>query len=701
MNDATAESFRKRAEELRREIIRHEKLYFVDAAPEISDRDFDRLVEELKGIETAHPELVTPDSPTRRVGGAATAFETVTHRVPMMSIDNSYSTGDIRDWVVRMEKIAGKRVFPIIGELKIDGISASLTYRDGVFQEGATRGDGRTGDLVTGNFRTIRGLPQRISDTRDMDLRGEVLVTRTRLDEINAARIAKGEEPFKNCRNLAAGTVKNLDPAVAAARKLQIRLYDIAQARELGFRTHREVLEFLDRNGFPVDPNNRTCRSVEEIEAFLSEMDSKRRTLEFDTDGVVLKVDDLDVRLELGATSKAPRWVMAFKYEQERAVSILKTVTWQVGRAQLTPVAELEPVELGGTTVSRASLHNLDQIREKDIRVGDRVVVEKAGFIIPYVVESLPASRTGSEIEISPPAVCPACQKPVEILRGTDPHDEGHGPGAPGGTILREPDPSSESTESTLVRCVNPGCPGILCRRVTYFVGQLGIENIGPQLVERLVEARYLEEVSDLFGLTREKLLAVERMGEKLADKILRNIETARKAPLASVIAAMGIPNVGKVAAEALAHKFGQLGRFRGASQESMREVFGIGEKVATSIAEFMNSPGIALWLDKLAAWWKGPDDEGGGLALPQVFAGKTFVVTGEATLPRREIEDLIKKHGGRVSSSVSPKTSFVLIGSLEGPAYVSTKKTKALQLGIRIIDEKELGRMAREEPAP
>ncbi len=671
-----------RLEELRTRIRRHEWLYYVKGEPDISDSEFDRLMAELREIEAAHPELVTPESPTQRVGGMAASFETERHRVPMMSLDNAYSPGDLADWIGRMQKIAGERIFPIVAELKIDGVSISLTYRDGRLMTGVTRGDGQTGDLVTGNIRTVRSVPLTIESRFDMDVRGEVWMPRSKLAALNHKRLEAGEELFKNCRNLASGSLKNLDPAVTAARELRVTVYDIAQARELGFASHWESLEFLGGQGFTANAPARLCHNLGDIKTYISDADGWRRELDFDIDGVVLKVDSLALRRELGETNKAPRWAVAFKFAQEQALTRLQSVIWQVGRMQITPVAVLEPVELGGTTVSRASLHNLDQIREKDIRIGDRVVVEKAGFIIPYVVEARRGERTGGEIPIEAPLVCPACGGATRVSRELE-------EGAP------------EAGESTVVRCVNASCQGMLARRVMYFVSMMEIENIGPQLIERLVAAGLVAEATDLFRLRREDLLGVERMGEKLADKILTNIEKARMRPLSNVIAALGIPNVGAVSAGDLAHRFPTLEAFRTAAAEELVSVPGIGEKVAQCITGFLAEPAHQAWMDRLAAWWIGvPPDEAPPAATP-TLAGMTFVITGEASVPRSELESLVKRHGGRISGSVSAKTSFLVIGSLEGPGYSSGKKTKAESLGIVIIDEHELKRMAQSKQEP
>jgi len=653
-----------RIETLRDEIRHHEYLYFVKAQPEITDQEFDALMRELIELERQFPELVAPDSPTQRVGEAVTSFNTVRHRVPMMSIDNSYSIGDVAEWLGRLEKMAGQSVFPIVAELKIDGVSGSFSYEKGVFTAAATRGNGIEGDLITENARTIRSLPLKINSELNLDIRGEIYTPRSVLVRLNEQRAAEGEEPFKNCRNLTAGTIKSLDPAVAASRSLQTMVYGIAQADELNFRSHSQSLKFLEDNGFKINFAYKICHSLEEIRGFIDEIEQKRRGFDFDIDGIVLKVDDLHLQQELGATSKAPRWALAYKYPQERAVSRLQEVIWQVGRSQLTPVAVLEPVELGGTTVSRASLHNIDQIREKDIRLGDAVVVEKAGYIIPYIVEALAERRTGQETEITPPEFCPACQGPIRVTNAID------------------------SEETTQVSCDNPACPGVVSRRVLHFITQLEIENFGPQLVDQLIEKKIIAQVEDIVDLQFMTLLNLERMGEKSAEKIVANIGAAANARLGQLISALGIANVGIVIADKIAAFFNQsLARFLEADRETLMKVDGISHKVADNIIEFIHSPTNTGLIDRLRQWWHGPDPS----QLPTQenrLEGKVFVVTGEAEIGRKQIEKAIKHYGGQVKSSVSKNTDFLLIGSKETEDFSSSKKNKAIELKVPIIDE-------------
>ncbi len=663
---------RKKLDDLRNLIRRHEHLYFVEANPEITDGEFDRLMQQLKDLEAAYPDLITPDSPTQRVGESVTSFNSVKHRVPMMSIENSYSAGDINDWLTRCEKLLGRSPFPVVAELKIDGVSGTFHYRDGALQSGATRGNGIEGDLITGNVKTIRSLPLKVDSALDMDVRGEIYTPRQVLEKLNKARIENGEEPFKNCRNLTAGTIKSLDPSVAAGRGLQTMAYGIAQAFEIGFKSHSEVLTHLGRLGFKVNAAWRLCISAEEISEFIADIARRRNEFDFDIDGIVIKIDNLAWQLELGSTAKAPRWVIAYKYPQERAISQLLNVEWQIGRSQLTPVAHLEPVELGGTTVSRASLHNLDQIREKDIRIGDRVVVEKAGYIIPYIVEALPEQRTGREQMINPPEHCPTCAEKIYVGRGDD--DE----------------------TATVVRCQNPACRGVIARRIIHFITQMEIENFGPQLIDRLLEAGVIKKVEDILALDTATLAGIERMGEKSAAKIAGNLAAAKAKPLFRLISALGISNVGIVVSEKIALRCNQsFASFLTADLQTLIEIEGIKERVACCIIDFVGDQQNHSFIEALKNWWHGPSaEELASQKAGDQLNGRSFVVTGEAVVPRRKIEELIKAHGGQTKSSVSPKTDYLLIGSLEGDDYVSTKKTKALQHKVPIINEFKLAEM-------
>lgn len=655
--------------ELRNKIKEHEYHYYVEANPIISDQEFDRLLDELRLLEELYPELITPDSPTQRIGEIATTFRNVEHRVPMLSLENSYSLNDIKNWILRNSKIVSN-IFPIVAELKIDGVSVSLSYKNGKLLQAATRGDGKVGDDITNNVRAIKSVPLHINTQLDIDIRGEIYVPKSKLIRINKEREARGEELFKNCRNLAAGTIKNLDPKVVAKRGLQVIVYGIAQAYEVGFKRHSEVLDFLSNVGFSINPAYKVCNTIEEIEAFVREIDQKKEMFDFDIDGIVLKVDDLLTQIELGNTSKSPRWAIAYKFSQPQAKTILKDVEWDIGRTgQLTPVAILEPVELGGTTVSRASLHNLDQIREKDIKIFDTVIIEKAGYIIPYIVSVVKEERKGKEVEITPPTHCPYCHNPTEV-----------------GVIPGE--------TATSVRCVNNKCKAMFAKKVVWFTSQLGIDNIGPQLIDKLIKMNLLNSITDLFKLTPEILVTIERMGNKLATKICNNIQSAKNAPLANLISAIGIPGIGFVAAEKLAHKCNQsLENFLNLSYEQIISIDGFDKKLAQSVVNFIKNPENLELLSFLKSWYIGTEQtETKEKSLK--LSGMTFVITGEATIPRNELEKIIKSHGGRVATSVSSKTNYLVRGSLENQQFSSTKLKKAIELNVPIIDEFALMKM-------
>ncbi len=665
-----------RIQQLRKELRKHEHLYYVKSEPVISDIEYDRLYKELAELEKANPHLITPDSPTQRIGETVTSFLTRPHRVPMMSIDNSYSINDIKDWILRLEKLAGRDVFPIVAELKIDGVSGSLHYSGKTFQDGSTRGNGIEGDLITENLRTIKSLPLSIKSDFDMDIRGEIYTAKSKLVELNQARIEKGEDLFKNCRNLTSGTVKSLDPKVAASRGLQIMVYGIAQAKALGFTSHSEALKFLSEQGFKLNERFEVCNNIDEIEKFISKIQSEKDQLDFDIDGIVLKVDSLSLQEELGETSKAPRWAIAYKYPQDRVETILKEVTWQVGRQQLTPVAELEPVEIGGTTVSRASLHNLDQIEEKDIRIGDTVIIEKAGYIIPYVVAPKIELRTDKTVKITPPQKCPACEGSVEVYKSGE----------------------EDKSDSTIVRCTNPNCVGVLSRRIIYFISQMEIENFGPQLVDQLLNQGILKSVEDLFTLSIETLANLERMGQKSAEKVFASIQNAKKASLGKLISALGIPNVGTVLGEDIAEAFKyDFHAFLNSTPDDLVDkkevkIKGVKFKVAADIISFLSSPENTGLIEALKSWWTGPDEDSlKEQKKSNILEGKTFVITGEAEVPRKLLEELVKNHGGAVKSSVSKATQYLLIGSKVEENFTSSKKSKANSLNVPIINENDL----------
>jgi DNA ligase (NAD+) len=661
----------RRAEELRRQIDHHNHLYYVDAAPEISDREFDKLLEELKALEKAHPELVTPDSPTQRVGGQPIdSFKAVTHRVSMLSIDNSYNPDELREFDRRVRKIIAGETVNYVVELKIDGVAISLAYENGSFTVGATRGDGERGDDVTHNLRTIPEIPLRLKTNSPpalFEVRGEVYMTRAELARINRDRLSKNLEPFANPRNSTAGTLKMLDPRICAERHLRLFAYGSGVIDGVDPSTHRELLDLLKKFGFPVNPHIKAFDTIEGVIEYCNSWETKRQDLPYETDGMVIKVDDFAQRETLGYTSKFPRWAMAYKFAAEQALTKLHSIEVQVGRTgTLTPVAHLEPVKLAGTTVSRASLHNADEIARKDIRIGDMVVVEKAGEIIPYVIRSEPGARTGEEKTFHFPSKCPVCSGAVK-------RDEG----------------------SAFYRCTNPSCPAQLKERLQFFGHRNGmrIEGLGQSLVDQLVDSGLVKSLPDLYRLTQEQLLSLERFGKKSADNLLKQIEASKERGLAKVLASLGIRMVGESVAELLANEFGDIEALMHASADRLSQIEGIGPERAESIHQFfLSDAGKKIIEDlqalgvKLTHGAKSKSKHAGGSDL----SGKTFVVTGTlVNYGRQDIEDLIKELGGKVTSSVSKNTDFVVAGEKAG-----SKLDKAQQLGVKVLSEKEFDKL-------
>jgi DNA ligase (NAD+) len=660
----------KRAAELRRLIDRHNYLYYVEAKPEISDRDFDRLLAELKQIEAEYPELSTPDSPTQRVGGQPIeGFATVTHREPMLSIDNTYNPGELREFDRRVRKTLPGEAVRYVVEPKIDGVAISLTYQRGIFTVGATRGDGLRGDDVTHNLRTVRGLPLRLRTEEPpplFEVRGEVYMNRADLVELNRRRKEKGQEPFANPRNSTAGSLKLLDPRLCAERKLRLFAYALGATEGASVATHLEMLELLRTFGFPVNPYIESFDSIDAIVDYGLAWADKRHDLPYETDGLVIKVNDFAQRSRLGMTSKFPRWAVAYKFAAEQALTKLHAIEVQVGKTgTLTPVAHLEPVQLAGTTVSRASLHNADYIAEKDIRVGDSVVVEKAGEIIPYVVRSEPAARTGQEKVFYFPKRCPVCGSRVQ-------RDEG----------------------GVYIRCTSPGCVARLKEQLRFFAHRnaMDIAGLGEAIIDQLVDEGLVRSLPDLYALTREQLLELDRMGDKSAQNLVNGIGASKDRGLARVLTGLGIRHVGEHVAELLAEAFGDIDELRNAQVEKLEHVKGIGSVVAESVHGYFHSPAGRKVVEDL---------RGHGVKLTQErknrpqgpdLSGKTFVVTGTLVkYSRDEIEHLIKDLGGKATGSVSKKTDYVVVGENAG-----SKLEKARQLGVATLTEGEFEKLVR-----
>ncbi len=670
MSDASRAELRRRVERLRAELHRHEDLYN-RGRPEIPDREFDALMAELGALEAEHPELAAADSPTQRVGGAPVeGFAQVVHDPPMQSLDNTYSLDELAEWGERLKRLAPDAGLEFVAELKVDGVSISLEYRDGVLVRGATRGNGVVGDDVTVNLRTIRNLPLRLraGAPERLVVRGEIFMPRSVFRRLNQRREEAGEPLFVNPRNSTAGSVRLLDSREVAARRLSALLYQVADGAE--FETHAESLEALARWGFPVHDGWRRCADLEAVAAFVEAWREKRRELDFETDGVVVKIDRIDLRRRLGATAKAPRWAVAYKYEPERVSTRVLGIAVQVGRTGvLTPVAELEPVFVGGSTVARATLHNYEDLARKDVRVGDTVFVEKGGDVIPKVVEVLLDQRPGDARPFEMPATCPECGEPVTRFEG-----------------------------EVAWRCVNPDCPAILQESIRHFVSRnaMDIEGLGGERIAQLVEQKLIDDLPSLYLLKREALVELEGWGEKSADKLLGELEASRHRELHRFLFAVGIRMVGERVAKLLARHFGSLAALETASEEELMAVAEVGPKVAASVRAFFADPRQRRRLDALAAGGVEPpaqepvrdapreEDDGGGTGPASELAGKTVVLTGSLErLTREEATARLEALGARVASSVSKKTDFVVAGEKAG-----SKLEKARNLNVPVLDE-------------
>ena len=660
---------RARHKQLAAEIRRHDHAYYVQAQPTISDSEYDRLYRELVDLEKAHPELVTPDSPTQRVGGAPlTEFKPVQHLAPMLSLDNTYSQAEVLAFVQRLQRVLPGEQLDWVVEPKVDGVAINLRYENGVLTVGATRGDGATGDDITANLRTIRNLPVRLEGQglpARMEVRGEVYMTRAGFEKLNRERIANGEEPFANARNSAAGSLKQLDSRTVAKRPLALVVYGLGKVEgaSVSFETHDQVLEWLDTLGFPATQKKWYCRSTEELLGAIEALDRVRRTFAYETDGAVIKLNSLALRERAGFTSKAPRWAMAYKYAAEQAETKLKAITIQVGRTgALTPVAELEPVFLSGSTIARATLHNEDELRRKDIRIGDTVTIEKAGEVIPAVVGVVLTKRTGAEVPFQFPSRCPEC----------------------GGEINRVPAASGDAAAAW--RCLNPDCPAQVRGRIEHWCsrGAMDIEGGGEVLSAQLVNKRLVADVADLYDLTLDKLLTLERMGKKSAQNFLEGVEASKNRELWRLIFGLGILHVGVGGAKALARAFPDLDQLAAAPAEQLTRTEDIGEVIANSVRQWFNNERNERLIERLRAAGLNFLSSSFQEATAQPLAGKTFVLTG--TLPnlkREEAAARIEAAGGKVSGSVSKKTDYLVAGEEAG-----SKLAKAQQLGVAIIDE-------------
>ncbi len=663
-----ATSVEKEIEKLRAEIRYHEHRYYVLDDPEISDYEFDQLMRKLQDLEREHPELVTPDSPTQRVGGKpAEQFSKVRHQVPMMSLDNTYSVEELRDFDRRVRELSGRSRVEYVAELKLDGLSMSLIYEKGVLARGVTRGNGVEGEDVTANVKTIGSVPLRIDGRKlqvighpeRFEVRGEVIMPLKMFERLNAQREAAGEPKFANPRNAAAGTIRQLDPKMVAQRKLDMFHYYLLVGGDVPLKEHWKTLEALAEMGFKVNPHRRLCASFDELLEFVQEWETKRNELEYETDGVVVKVNDTRLWEELGNTAKSPRWAIAYKYPAHQATTVVKDIRAQVGRTgTLTPVADLNPVNVGGVTVSHATLHNMDEIARLGLRIGDTVLLQRAGEVIPQVVKVVKRAPDGREFHM--PKRCPVC----------------------GGDVFR-------AEGEVAYRCVNAACPARLKESLLHFAARhaMGIDGLGEALVDQLVDRGIVKDAADLYALTQDQLAALERMGKKSAANLISEIEKSKKVDLARVIFAVGIPFVGERTAQLLAEHFGSFDRLAEASEEELEQVHEIGPKTAQGIAEFFAEERNRKLIEKLRAAGVRMEQEKAAKKGPQPLAGKQFVLTG--TLPhhsREEASQMIEEAGGRVVGSVSKKTDYVVVGAEPG-----SKLEKARALGVKTIDEDEL----------
>jgi DNA ligase (NAD+) len=668
----TPSKIEQKIEALREKIRHHEYLYYVMDAPEISDAEFDRLMIELKKLEAEHPELVTPDSPTQRVGGKPReGFVKVPHSSPMLSLDNTYNEDDLKNWERRVHELTGRTDVQYVSELKLDGMSLALRYEEGRLVRGITRGDGTTGEDVTLNVRTVRSIPLSIPKEKlkkagipaTFEVRGEMLMPIASFKKMNEEREKQGLSLFANPRNATAGTVRQLEPSITAQRRLDYFPYFLLVNGNTYFDRHWESLEALHTAGFKVNPTRKLAKSFEDIWKFIEREEEKREDLPYEIDGIVIKVDSIPLQQEMGFTGKAPRWAIAYKYAARAGITQIEDIVPQVGRTgKLTPVAHLKPVFIGGTTVSRATLHNMDEIERLGVKIGDWVEVERGGDVIPKVtrvVEDKDHPRGDKSFHM--PTHCPVC----------------------GGQVVRTEGEADH-------RCINANCPAKLRESILHFASRhvMNIEGMGDALVNQLTERGMVKNVADIYKLTKADLLSLERMGDKSAQNVLNEIENSKKLPLERVIFGLGIRFVGERTAQFLAEHFGSMDAIMNASLETLQEVNEVGPRIAASIVEFFAEPrnkDLVKRLEKAGLTFTGKKKERG-----TKLAGKTFVLTGTlAHYSRDEAKKLIEDAGGKVTGSVTKKTDYVVAGADAG-----SKLEKAKELEVPIIDEAEMKRL-------
>ncbi|MCY8817881.1 NAD-dependent DNA ligase LigA [Bacillus atrophaeus] len=659
------EAAKRRAEDLRSTINQYSYEYYTLDEPSVPDSEYDKLMQELLDLEEEHPDLRTPDSPTQRVGGAVIdAFQKVRHGTPMLSLGNAFNAEDLRDFDRRVRQAVGDDVAYNV-ELKIDGLAVSLRYEDGYFVRGATRGDGTTGEDITENLKTIRNIPLKMKRNLSIEVRGEAYMPKRSFEALNEERLKKEEEPFANPRNAAAGSLRQLDPKIAAKRNLDIFVYSIAELDEMGVDTQSQGLDFLDEIGFKTNQERKKCGTIDEVIIMIEELQAKRADLPYEIDGIVVKVDSLDQQEELGFTAKSPRWAIAYKFPAEEVVTTLLDIELNVGRTGvITPTAVLEPVKVAGTTVQRASLHNEDLIREKDIRILDKVVIKKAGDIIPEVVNVLTEQRTGQEKEFNMPTTCPECGSELVRIEG-----------------------------EVALRCINPECPAQIREGLIHFVSRnaMNIDGLGERVITQLFQEKLVRNVADLYKLTKERVIQLERMGEKSTDNLISSIQKSKENSLERLLFGLGIRFIGSKAAKTLAMHFESLDHLKKANKEELLAIDEIGEKMADAVITYFQKEEMLELLDELEqlgvnTLYKGPkkvkvEDS------DSYFAGKTIVLTGKLEeLSRNDAKAQIEALGGKLTGSVSKNTDLVIAGEAAG-----SKLTKAEELNIEVWNEEQL----------
>ena len=650
---------------LKDEINKHNYNYYVKDNPTISDYEYDKLFAELKQIETDHPELITPDSPTQRVGAVVEKFLPFTHTHRLYSLDNTYNYEDLKKWYEKIQHEYGSDI-ELVCELKIDGLAIALTYENGIFTRGVTRGDGITGEEITQNLKTIKAIPLKLKDNVSLDVRGEIYMPKTSFEKLNAENLEKGEKLFANPRNAAAGSLRQLDSTITAKRDLSMFTYTlVTDGLSNPPSTHYESIMYMKEQGFKVNPNIKLCKNADEAIDYCKEWENKRFDLDYATDGVVIKVNKVSIQEDLGFTSRAPKWATAFKFPPEEISTVVESIELGVGKTgAITPVANFRPVQLAGSTVSRATLHNFDEIKRLDIRIGDTVLIKKAAEIIPKVIKVVDTPNHEERPIFIPPTVCPVCHEPIIKPEG-----------------------------EVSFYCVNPDCPGQIKAKIEFWASKdaMDIDSLGPSIIEQLFEKNMIKTPADLYKLTVEDFMKLDLVKEKSASNLYNSVQDSKKRPLKRFLTALNIKNIGKETADILAREFGTLENLQNAEIEKLQNINGIGEVTAKEIYNFFKNEKNSNLIAELKSL--GVKPEPAEQAKSDILKGKTFVLTGTLkNMTRTQAGDIIKLHGGQTSSSVSKNTSYVLAGESAG-----SKLDKAQALGIRILTEDDFLEMIKE----